>query len=164
VLAAVDAAHPGLIDKFGGHAMAAGLNLSLAQLERFTEAFQHTVTTHADPAILHAELVTDGALEPDEFTPHHAHLLRDAGPWGQGFPEPSFDGEFDILDSRIVGANHLKLRLRPTEGGPLLNAIHFGGAEQAIGTREHVVYRLEPDDYRGSDAIQLLVEYRQPVH
>jgi len=165
VLAAVDAAHPGLIDKFGGHAMAAGLSLSLAQLERFSEAFQHTVAAHADPAILHAELITDGALQPDEFTAHHARLLRDAGPWGQGFPEPSFDGEFDILDSRIVGSNHLKLRLRPAEGGPILNAIHFGGAETSPpASREHLVYRLEPDDYRGGDAIQLLVEYREPVH
>jgi len=164
VLAAVDVAHPGLIEKFGGHAMAAGLSLPLAQLERFTHAFQHTVTAHADPSILQAELTTDGALNADDFTSHHARLLRDAGPWGQGFPEPSFDGEFDILDSRIVGTGHLKLRLRPTPGGPILNAIHFGGAEQAIGTREHLVYRLEPDDYRGGDAIQLVVEYRQPVH
>jgi len=163
VLAAMDAAHPNLIDKFGGHAMAAGLSLPLARLESFTNAFQHTVTTHADPAILHAELTTDGALNADDFTSHHARLLRDAGPWGQGFPEPSFDGEFEILDTRIVGTNHLKLRLRPAAGGPILNAIHFGGAEQAISPREHLVYRLEPDDYRGGDAIQLLIEYRQPV-
>jgi len=163
VLAAVDAAYPELIDKFGGHAMAAGLSLPLAHLERFTAAFQHAVTTQAEPAILQSERLTDGLLAADEFTHHNACLLRDAGPWGQGFPEPSFDGEFDILDTRILGANHLKLRLRPTTGGPILNAIHFGGAEQLPAAREHLVYRLEPDDYRGGDAIQLLVEYRQPV-
>jgi len=99
----------------------------------------------------------------DDFSIHTARLLRDAGPWGQGFPEPTFDGQFDILDWRIVGANHLKLRLRPADGGPILNAIHFGGGDTPPTQREHLIYRLEPDDYRGGDAVQLLVEYRQPV-
>ena len=162
VLAAVDTAHPGLIERFGGHAMAAGMSLHVDQLASFSEVFRAQVAAVLDPALLRAELVTDGPLGPHEFDIVHAAHLRDAGPWGQAFPEPLFDGEFAVVDWRIVGARHLKLTLRLDGHRQTLSAIHFGGwREVAPAAREHVVYRLAPDDYRGGDAVQLLVEHRE---
>lgn len=164
VLAAVDVAHPGLIERFGGHAMAAGLSLRLDRLEAFTDAFAAAVARMLDPALLRAEILTDGALRVDEFDIVHAAHLRDAGPWGQGFPEPLFDGEFAVVDWRVVGTRHLKLTLR-LDGHPrALSAIHFGGwRDIAPAARERLVYRLAPDDYRGGDAVQLVVEHREPI-
>ncbi|WP_101924944.1 MULTISPECIES: single-stranded-DNA-specific exonuclease RecJ [Luteimonas] len=164
VLAAVDSAHPGLIERFGGHAMAAGLTLRADLLDAFSAAFRAAVSAMLDPALLRAELVTDGPLAPHEFDIVHAAGLRDAGPWGQGFPEPLFDGEFAVVDWRIVGQRHLKLTLRLDGGRAPLSAIHFGGwRELAPAARERVVYRLAPDDYRGGDAVQLVVEHREPL-
>ena len=164
VLAAVDVAHPGLIERFGGHAMAAGLTLQRDRLDAFIEAFRATVERMLDPALLRAEILTDGALRGEEFDIVHAAHLRDAGPWGQGFPEPQFDGEFAVVDWRVVGTRHLKLTLR-LDGHPKpLSAIHFGGwREIAPSARERIVYRLAPDDYRGGDAVQLVVEHREPL-
>lgn len=165
VLAAVDVAHPQLIERFGGHAMAAGLTLRRDHLDAFTAAFAVAVDRLLDPALLRAEILTDGALRAEEFDIVHAAHLRDAGPWGQGFPEPQFDGEFAVVDWRVVGTRHLKLTLR-LDGHPKpLSAIHFGGwRDVAPAAREHVVYRLAPDDYRGGDAVQLVVEHRTPAH
>ncbi len=165
VLAAVDVAHPQLIERFGGHAMAAGLTLRRDHLDAFTAAFGAAVDRLLDPALLRAEILTDGALQAEEFDIVHAAHLRDAGPWGQGFPEPQFDGEFAVVDWRVVGTRHLKLTLR-LDGHPKpLSAIHFGGwRDVAPAAREHVVYRLAPDDYRGGDAVQLVVEHRTPAH
>lgn len=164
VLAAVDSAHPGLIERFGGHAMAAGLSMHSSRLAAFAEAFRAQVAAVLDPALLAAEIVTDGALDPHEFDIVHARQLRDGGPWGQAFPEPVFDGEFTVIDWRIVGTRHLKLSLQPDGRGPPLSAIHFGGwRDVAPASRERVVYRLAPDDYRGGDAVQLLVEHRQAL-
>jgi single-stranded-DNA-specific exonuclease len=163
-LAAVDAAHPGLIERFGGHAMAAGLSLPAAHLAAFERAFVAHATRTLDAATLQAELASDGELLPHEFDHHHAVALRDGGPWGQGFPEPLFDGEFDVVDWRIVAERHLKLTLR-LAGRPLpLPAIHFGGwREEPPGARIRIAYRLAVDDYRGGGAIQLIVEHREAV-
>lgn len=164
VLAAVDVAHPQLIERFGGHAMAAGLTLQRDRFDAFATAFGDAVDRMLDPALLRAELLTDGALRGEEFDIVHAAHLRDAGPWGQGFPEPLFDGEFAVVDWKIVGSRHLKLTLR-LDGHPRpLSAIHFGGwREVAPSARERVVYRLAPDDYRGGDAVQLVVEHREAL-
>ncbi|MEN5061602.1 single-stranded-DNA-specific exonuclease RecJ [Luteimonas sp. TWI1416] len=164
VLAAVDVAQPGLIERFGGHAMAAGLSLRLEALPAFERAFGQAVAGMLDPALLRAEIVTDGALGPGEFDIVHAAHLRDAGPWGQGFPEPLFDGEFAVVDWRVVGGRHLKLSLRLDGRPATVDAIHFGAwREVAPAPRERIVYRLAPDDYRGGDAVQLLVEHREPI-
>jgi single-stranded-DNA-specific exonuclease len=161
-LAAVDCAHPGLIERFGGHAMAAGLSLPLAALEQFRHAWLAQVERMLDPAWLLAELLSDGELAAHELDRHHAELLRDAGPWGQGYPEPLFDGVFEVTGTRIVGERHLKLRLR--HGARLLDAIEFGGAQtDPPSPRIRIAYRLAPDDYRGGDAIQLLVVHREPA-
>jgi single-stranded-DNA-specific exonuclease len=162
VLAAVDAAEPCLIAKFGGHAMAAGLSLDRDDLPRFEAALRNQVERILDPALLHAEVLTDGELDPVEFSRASAEALRDGGPWGQGYPEPLFDGAFDLLGWRVVGERHLKLEL--AHAGHRLNAIEFHGWQgEAPPHRVRIAFRLSPDDYRGGDAIQLVVVHREPA-
>jgi single-stranded-DNA-specific exonuclease len=162
VLAAVDAAQPGLIGKFGGHAMAAGMSLDSDALPRFEAAMRAQVERVLDPALLQAEVLSDGELEASEFSRASAELLRDAGPWGQGYPEPLFDGTFDLLGWRVVGERHLKLEL--AGAGRRLDAIEFGGwSGVQPPPRVRIAYRLAPDDYRGGEAIQLVVVHREPA-
>ena len=161
-LALVDAAHPGLIERFGGHAMAAGLSLSTAALPRFETALRDAVQRMLDPALLRAEVASDGELSPQEFSRANADALRDGGPWGQGYPEPLFDGEFDLLAWRVVGERHLKLELG--HSGGRLNAIAFGAWHGEVpAARLRIAYRLEADDYRGGDAVQLVVVHSEPA-
>lgn len=162
-LAAVNAAHPQLMEKFGGHAMAAGLSLPLDNLPAFTAAFQAEAARHLAPHQLQAQLLSDGELADDELTVAHARALRAAGPWGQGFEEPLFDGVFSLAQWKVLKERHLKLVLR-TPSGRLLNAIWFGGWQgTAPGERLQVAYRLAEDDFRGGEAIQLMVESCQPA-
>lgn len=161
-LAAIDARHPGLIERFGGHAMAAGLSLDAAHLDAFQAAFRDHAAATLDAATLQATIDSDGALEPHEFDRAHAEALRDGGPWGQGFPEPLFDGEFELLSWREVGSGHLKLELGLA--GKRLQAIEFGGwTGEPPAARLRIAYRLTPDDYRGGGAIQLIVVHREPA-
>lgn len=162
VLAAVDSAQPGLVGRFGGHAMAAGMSLAIEQLPRFEVAVRAHVERMLDPSLLQAELLSDGELAPHECDRHHAELLRDAGPWGQAYPEPLFDGVFALQGWRVVGEKHLKLEL---DGfGRRLNAIEFGGWRgEPPPQRLRIAFRLEPDDWRGGDAIQLVVVHREPA-
>ncbi len=160
-LAAVDTAMPGLIPRFGGHAMAAGLSLSHGSLDAFAHAMRTYMERVLDPALLQAEVVSDGALGAHEFDRANAECLRDGGPWGQGFPEPLFDGVFDVVGHRIVAQRHLKLSLRVEGRRAPVDAIHFNGWTGAPPpSRVHLAYRLAVDDYRGGDAIQLVVEHR----
>ena len=160
----LDAAHPGLMGKFGGHAMAAGLSLEESEFARFQTAFREQVEAMMDPAMLHAELLSDGELSAEEFASANAEALRNGGPWGQGYGEPLFDGVFDVIDWRVVGERHLKLVLRTEGRRDPLNAIHFGGwREQEPESRLRIAYRLVPDDYRGGNAIQLIVEHREAL-
>ncbi len=159
-LAAVDATHPGLIVRFGGHAMAAGMSMQRDRLETFIAAFKSHAEATLDPALLRRELISDGALEADEMTYAMAQTLRDAGPWGQGFPEPLFDGAFDVLTWRVVGERHLKFEL--AHAGLRLNAIEFGGWDgTAPPERIRIAYRLEPDDWRDRESVQLVVVHRE---
>jgi single-stranded-DNA-specific exonuclease len=161
-LASIDAGNPGLIERFGGHAMAAGLSLPLEVLPRFQAALAATMQRLISPELLRAEVVSDGELLPNEFNRASADALRDGGPWGQGYPEPLFDGAFDVLAWRIVGERHLKLEL--AQGTQRFNAIEFGGwTGEAPEPRVRLAYRLEPDDYRGGDAVQLVVVHREPA-
>ena len=163
-LANVDSAHPGLLGRFGGHAMAAGLSLEEGDLPAFEAAFRAQAAAMLDASMLQAELLSDGELAPVEFDAANADALRRGGPWGQGFPEPLFDGEFDVLDWRVVGERHLKLNLRHPDRREPLAAIQFGGWHgSAPATRLHLAYRLAPDDYRGGQAIQLIVEHLAAV-
>ena len=166
-LAAVNAQSPGLIERFGGHAMAAGLSLQASALVGFRQAFRAYAEATLTPELLHGDVLSDGELRSDEFTRASADALRDGGPWGQGFPEPQFDGAFDVLAWRVVGERHLKLELsqsEPGHAGLRLNAIEFGGWDgNAPPARVRIAYRLEPDDYRGGNAVQLVIVHREAL-
>ena len=159
-LALIDARHPGLVERFGGHAMAAGLSLADAALPAFRDAFAGVLRDTLDPAVLAERIDSDGELPAEFLDIHHALALRDGGAWGQGYPEPQFDGEFEVLDWRVLGDRHLKLELGLQ--GKRLNAIHFGGWTGAAPPPcVRIAYRLQPDDYRGGAAIQLVVAHLQ---
>ncbi len=161
-LALIDARHPGLIERFGGHAMAAGLSLAEAALPAFRDAFADTLRGTLDPAVLQERIDSDGELPATALNIALASALRDGGAWGQGYPEPQFDGEFDVLAWRVLGDKHLKLELGLE--GRRLNAIHFSGWDGTEpSSRVRIAYRLTPDDYRGGDAIQLVVVHREPA-
>ena len=163
-LAAVDALHPGLIERFGGHAMAAGLSVRESHLDAFRLAFVEQAQRLLSPELLEAECLSDGGLEPRDFNRGLAESLRAAGPWGQGFPEPVFDNIFDVLEWRVLGGRHLKLSLRPEQGGTAVSAIHFGGWRgEAPPARLHAAYQLEPDDFRGRRDVQLLLRHWLPA-
>jgi single-stranded-DNA-specific exonuclease len=160
--------HPGLVGKFGGHAMAAGMTLAETDLDRFRAAFAAEIATRADPEVLTGIVHSDGELQGAELCVDTARILRGGGPWGQGFPEPVFDGEFDVIDLRIVGSKHLKLQLEPVLGSTTgvgsrgIDAIAFGyiggpteDASVRPGKRLRVAYRLEVNDYRGAESVQL---------
>jgi single-stranded-DNA-specific exonuclease len=163
-LAAVDARHPGLIERFGGHAMAAGLSLATAHFEAFRAALEAQVATMLTPEQLRSELLSDGELSAAELGRPLAEQLRLAGPWGQGFPEPLFDGVFIVKQWKQLAERHLKLSLVPEQGGAPLSAIHFGGWTGAPPPgRIHVAYQLEPDDWGGRRSVQLLVRHWSPA-
>src|SRR5690606_1953164 len=163
-LAAVDVAHPGLVERFGGHAMAAGLTLAAGNLARFEEALCAHAATCLDEAMLQSIIDTDGELAPVEFDRFHAEALRDGGPWGQAFPEPLFDGEFELVDWQRVGERHLRMRLRLAGRSGPLKAIHFGGwRDSAPPPRMRLAYRLATDDWRDARDIQLVVEHLEPA-
>ncbi len=164
VLANIATHHPGLLRKFGGHAMAAGLSLARDKLEEFTLAFEKEVENHLASLDLEHVLHTDGPLEACEMGLEMAELLRQAGPWGQGFPEPMFDGGFEVVGSRIVGERHLKLVLRPPRSDRLVDAIAFAVDEPAVwlACRElRAAYRLDVNEFRNTRNVQLRIEYME---
>jgi single-stranded-DNA-specific exonuclease len=161
-LDAIATRHPGLLVKFGGHAMAAGLSLAREDLPRFRTAFAAEIAARADQDKLAGWILSDGELERRELSIGTALALRASGPWGQGFPEPVFDGEFDVLDTRIVGEKHLKLKVRAASGCEPIDAIAFGyvgSAAQSVaigrGARVRLAYRLEVNEYNGMERVQL---------
>ena len=159
-LAEVDARHPGLITRFGGHAMAAGLSLNCANLETFGTAFDAVVRKYLAPEMLDAVIATDGELGASDFTLDLAQQLRYAGPWGQGFAEPAFDGEFALDSWRVVGERHLKLKLRQSDGGELLDAIAFGAyAGEPPPSHLRAVYSLDVNEWNGRLSLQLLIRH-----
>jgi single-stranded-DNA-specific exonuclease len=165
-LDAVATQHPGLLNKFGGHAMAAGLSLAAADLERFRGAFDAEVRRHLGPQDLCKELLSDGELGVEELDLPLAEQLRAAGPWGQGFPEPLFDGVFEVVKRRIVGERHLKLSLRPPGGKRVLDAIAFNTVDDdwpPAVQQVQVAYRLDVNEFNGRRNAQLLVEYIAPL-
>jgi single-stranded-DNA-specific exonuclease len=166
ILATVDARCPGMIKKYGGHAMAAGMTLDGSDLDAFSDAFDNAVRNALDASDLEAAITTDGPLTPDELTLETAALLKRAGPWGQHFPEPLFDGEFQVVNQRIVGENHLKLVLQPVEGGGIIDGIAFNtGPEVPDFTRTgaRVVYKPDANTFRGKTNLQLLIDYLEPL-
>ncbi|MBB3060253.1 single-stranded-DNA-specific exonuclease RecJ [Microbulbifer rhizosphaerae] len=166
-LSDVAAADPDLIDKFGGHAMAAGLSLPAENLAAFTDAFEMAVRNRLSESQLEAVIDTDGELEAVEFSLHTAALLRNCAPWGQAFPEPVFDGEFLLLQQRIVGDRHLKMVVAPVaEPQRALDAIAFNvDTDQWPQPAEKILlaYKLDINEYRGRESLQLLVSHLQPA-
>jgi len=170
VLDEVSKKHSHLIEKFGGHAMAAGLTLQQSDLAEFKIAFIKQVETHLTEDKLQNVLLTDGVLTQNELNLSMAELLQNAGPWGQHFPEPVFNGRFDIITKRIVGEKHLKMVLQPhqPEGGSstTIDAIAFNVTDEewpVESTCVDAVYRLDINEYMGNRAAQLLVENIEPI-
>lgn len=159
-LDAVATRHPGLVSRFGGHAMAAGLTLAEDDYPAFAQAFDAEVERHLSRDELSTVIYSDGELSAAELTLDTAQLLRDASPWGQGFPAPLFDGDFDVVGQRVVGQRHLKLTLSPAGGERQVEAIAFNTAELPPGCRHaHLAYRLDVNEFRGLVSPQLVVEY-----
>jgi single-stranded-DNA-specific exonuclease len=165
---AVATQNPGLISKFGGHAMAAGLTLEEKNLTWFVEAFQAHVEKVLNPEDLNAKIITDGNLISDQISMYTAENLREAGPWGQQFPEPCFEGIFLINQQRVVGENHLKLVLsHPSAPKLSIDAIYFNMDVEQWPNNEiqqaRCVYRLDINEFRGQQKLQLLVQYMMPA-
>ncbi|MFY9179446.1 MAG: single-stranded-DNA-specific exonuclease RecJ [Venatoribacter sp.] len=160
-LAELDSAAPHLITKFGGHAMAAGLSLERGSIDEFRKLFEQICAAHLTPAQLQQRVETDGSLSSQDFTLDLAQQLRMAGPWGQTFPEPSFVGDFLVLEQRLLKERHLKMWLKPLGTEQVLEAIWFG-----INLKEwpdpqvkqvKLAYQLDVNEFRGEQNIQLMV-------
>ena len=164
-LALVDAKNPGLIDKFGGHAMAAGLSLHKDKFEEFRSAFDDAVQQVLGDSIMEDVVETDGALMPQEYQLASAELLSSAGPFGQGFAEPAFDDEFKVLNQRIVGENHLKLTLEKAGCPTPISAIAFrvdpAQWSQPV-SNIRAVFRPDINDYYQKE-LQLIITHLEPV-
>lgn len=160
VLALVDTRHPGLMTAFGGHAMAAGLTLDSNQLPRFRKHVAEAVTQVLDGADLNAELLTDGELTAREIDLDFALRLEQLGPWGQRFPEPLFDGYFEVIEHRVVGATHLKMMVQTVDGSEVVDAIAFNKSPEDLPASGAVrlLYRLGVNRWRGTQSCQLMVE------
>lgn len=163
VLADVDATHPGLIERFGGHAMAAGLTLEADHFEPFRQAFATAVGQRMNDELRQQVVLTDGVLSGDDLGLDLAWAIEQAGPWGQGFPTPCFEGDFEVLDARIVGARHLKLQVCPVgEQGLCLDAIAFFRDLSALprdSRHIRLIYELQVNEFRGRQQPQLLISH-----
>ncbi|MDX1723736.1 MAG: single-stranded-DNA-specific exonuclease RecJ [Pseudomonas sp.] len=165
-LDAVAARHPQLISKFGGHAMAAGLSLPEANFGAFAAAFDAEVRRQLCEDDLTGRLLSDGALSVEEFHLPLAKELRNAGPWGQHFPEPLFHGVFQVVQQRLVGDKHLKMVLKTECGGQTLDGIAFN-IDREIWPNPTVrwvelAYKLDVNEYRGRESVQLMVAHLAP--
>lgn len=161
VLERIDSQHPNLILKFGGHAMAAGLTLHQANLSTFQKVFDETIDEMLMPEQLKGIIYTDGELQAGEFSLEIAELLQQSGPWGQHFPEPTFEGDFHLLQQRLLAGKHLKMMVENAYG-QLFDAIWFN-----VDTRffpdfslkqAKLVYKLDINEYKGNRNLQLRVE------
>jgi len=162
LLSLVDTRNPGLIKKFGGHAMAAGLTLATKDFACFQTQLLAIGKQIISDDLLQGILYTDGELQPQEMTLELAQLLRDSGPWGQGFPEPVFEGRFTVLQQRIVGENHLKLVLGLEDSQREIDAIAFNQAKDFADIDQqqiYAVYRLDVNEFNGNRQAQMIVEH-----
>ncbi|MAD43415.1 MAG: single-stranded-DNA-specific exonuclease RecJ [Oceanospirillaceae bacterium] len=163
----VDKSAPGLIKKFGGHAMAAGLTLYESALQEFSQRFDEVCRRRLDDTQLQERLETDGSLSAQDFTLQLAHQLKWSGPWGQGFPEPLFSGRFRLVQQRIVGERHLKLVLQPEDSDQALDGIWFNvdtslWPDQQADYAE-VVFQLDVNEFRGRQSVQLMIKALTPT-
>lgn len=169
VLDSVATRNPGLIQRFGGHAMAAGLTLHEEHLVPFRIAFDTEVRRWMTQDDAHGVIHSDGLLATHDFTLDTARLMRESGPWGQAFPEPTFDGRFHVIESRTLSERHLKLKVRAAGTGPVCEAIAFryfdhDGAVPVKPQQEvEIAFRLDVNEYAGNERLQLLVEHLEVV-
>lgn len=166
VLDQVNTQNPGLLDKFGGHAMAAGLSLPLKNLDAFKQAFNQVLAEHLSQEVLTQVILTDGELPFECLSTEFCQQIAAAGPWGQGFAEPTFDGRFEVISHRLVGAKHLKLVLT-NDTGMVIDAIHFN-CDLSIWPNNAVrqvnlVYQLDINEFRGNRNIQLIASEVEPI-
>lgn len=165
VLADISVRCPEIINKFGGHAMAAGLTIPRAELDNFSKVFTEVVSAKLNDDLLRHALWSDGELTKNELTLETAEVLRNAGPWGQSFPEPLFDGVFEIIQQRLVGGKHLKLML--AQHDQTLDAIAFNvDLNQWPNyrcTHINIAYRMDVNEFRGKRSVQLVVEQLELV-
>ena len=166
-LDAVASSHPGLLSKFGGHAMAAGMTIERDRFEAFQTAFNEQVQRLLDYSDLEAVIWSDGELHDGEFEMALAETLRNAGPWGQQFPEPLFDGEFRLVQQRIVGEKHLKMVVAPISSpDKLIDAIAFNvdlNIWPSACQRVTLAYKLDVNEFRGNRSLQLMVDFLEPL-
>ncbi|HHF2891220.1 TPA: single-stranded-DNA-specific exonuclease RecJ [Vibrio diabolicus] len=163
----IDTQNPGLIIKFGGHAMAAGLTIKEQDFERFSRLFDEVVKKELDEAALKGVIMSDGELKPEEFSMHVAEQLRSGGPFGQAFPEPIFDGEFKVLHQKLVGEKHLKLMLEPLYKSHPTNVMIDGIAfnvdlrrwPDASVKTVRLAYKLDVNEFRGNQSLQLMIDH-----
>jgi single-stranded-DNA-specific exonuclease len=160
VLAYVDSRAPGLMSAFGGHAMAAGLTLEADRLADFEKALVPAVDAVLNGSELTAEVLTDGELTAADIGLELATMLERLGPWGQRFPEPLFDGRFEVLDQRVVGGSHLKMIVRPLDGHDALDAIAFNRLPEDLPRSgpARMLYRMSINRWRGEESCQLMIE------
>ena len=167
ILDEVATSRPGLLHKFGGHAMAAGLSLEGHLLAEFSQAFARVVERHLGDRGLDPVIESDGELGAEDFSLALAQQLEKGGPWGQAFPEPMFDGEFQVVSQKLVGTKHLKLVLTPEgQRDTLVDAIAFN-VDVAVWPnpqcqRVLAAYKLSVNEFRGNRSVQLMVEYLEP--
>ncbi|MCK5926330.1 MAG: single-stranded-DNA-specific exonuclease RecJ, partial [Methylococcales bacterium] len=166
VLADIASAHPKILSKFGGHAMAAGLSIKSHDYPTFALAFDEIVAKRLQKIDLEQKILSDGELTEKHLTLAFAEKLQRAATWGQGFPEPLFHGIFDVIQCRIVGGSHLKLVLRLPNSETLLDAIAFfvDNTESWLGTRQlKIAYKLDINEFRGKRSLQLMVDYLEKI-
>jgi single-stranded-DNA-specific exonuclease len=168
VLDSIAARHPGLIDRFGGHAMAAGLTLERARLDEFARAFDEEVARCPAGAIAANAVETDGELAVTEIALATAEALRAGGPWGQAFPEPNFDGLFNVRSARVIADRHVKMWVEVPRSGRSFDAMAFNHLEDGAPFEPpsgplQLVYRLEVNEYQGERRLQLLVDHLLPA-
>ena len=154
--------NPGLLSKFGGHAMAAGLSLRLQDFPAFEIALAKELDGLVDAAMLEQVIYSDGSLNADHLNLDFAELLEDAGPWGQHFPEPIFSGTFKVIEVRVLSEKHLKLLLKSAEPELIIDAIAFNVKSELLEkklSQIEVLYRLQVNEFRGQRSAQLLIEH-----
>jgi len=164
LLEAVDTQYPEMIEKFGGHAMAAGLTIAEEQYAAFSKAVAAQLDRLYPDADFSGAIVSDGVLPDSSFNLNFAKSLRSAGPWGSGFEEPLWNGDFAVVEQRTVGETHLKMRVQSASGGAVIDAIAFNQAGDAYRGTVKLAYRLDVNEFRGRETAQLIVEQISALH
>jgi single-stranded-DNA-specific exonuclease len=163
-LANIDAMNPGMLNKFGGHAMAAGLSMAKDHFDAFQKAFDAEVRKVLNTSDLLGVIFSDGEVAPGQLNLEFAKLLQAAGPWGQGFSEPVFDGIFEIVDQRIVAEKHLKLKFRSLDSPDVIDAIFFNLGQLQDHRRVRISYQMSINEYRGRESLQFIVSNMEPAN